>query len=531
MRLFEHKHWLMALAAFSLAGCATSSLDLAPPAPDQPWQPKTDAAGDIVPGATQGETQDAAQNAAQKGYALPPSKTLSSLPDAPATLQAGHAYTLPELIDLAESANPNTRIAWNTARNAALATGIARSAYLPQLTAVAMGGYESSHGSSPTLLGNLGTDTTGSGSVAALSLQWLLFDFGIHASVKAAEQATIAANLGFTATHQQVIHDVTVAYYAYEAARARSRTAVTGQANADGILAAAKARFKQGVGTVIEVAQATQNQAQANLIRVQADGLESDAYLNLVSALGISPMSRLTVAAMPERTLSPALIKPVDQIVADAISRRPDVRSAYALAQASAAKVDVARSAFLPKVFVAGTAAYATGRAGITLIPPIGDLTATVNPSGSQYNDSVFLGVTMPLYDGGRRAAMLKQAHDDADSATLRLTRTQEEAVREIVGAQNALRTSLASQAAAKALVAASQTTYDAAFAAYKHGVGSITDTLRAQNQLLAAQNACTDSASTSLSAAATLALATGMMGGDRITETTINGTAGETNP
>nr|WP_234745007.1 hypothetical protein [Burkholderia sp. WTPI3] len=56
------------------------------------------------------------------------------------------------------------------------------------------------------------------GTISALSLQWLLFDFGGRAArVEAAEQASVASNVAFTAVHQQ-IHDVTVAYYRYEAA-------------------------------------------------------------------------------------------------------------------------------------------------------------------------------------------------------------------------------------------------------------------------------------------------------------------------
>jgi outer membrane protein len=108
---------------------------------------------------------------------------------------------------------------------------------------------------------------------------------------------------------------------------------------------------------------------------------------------------------------------------------------------------------------------------------------------------------------------VLMQARNDADSAAAQLTRTKQEAVRQVVSSQNALSTSLASNDAAKALVEAAQTTYDAAFAAYRHGVGSITDALLAQNQLIAAQDAYADSYSAALSAAASLALATGEMG------------------
>ncbi|MCW3717605.1 TolC family protein, partial [Burkholderia cenocepacia] len=94
--------------AVALAGCATSSIDLAPAAPDRPWQPQTSAAGDIVAAPPRASTQGA------HDYTLPASPALASV-SAPPALDAAHAYTLPELIDLAESANPLTRIAWNDA--------------------------------------------------------------------------------------------------------------------------------------------------------------------------------------------------------------------------------------------------------------------------------------------------------------------------------------------------------------------------------------------------------------------------------
>jgi outer membrane protein len=508
MRALEPTRWLIALAAAGLAGCATSSLDLAPPAANRPWQPQTNTAGDIVPGPPR--TGDAG---AHSGYTLPNSAGLAWVEPA-AALDANHAYSLPELIDLAESTNPLTRIAWNDARNAALATGIAKTAYLPQLTATAMGGYGAGSSSVSTQIGNVSNSSDIHGTVSVLALQWLLFDFGgRRARVEAATQLSVAANIAFTAVHQQVIHNVSIAYYAYEAAYARAHTAQQALDNADGILAAARSRMKQGVGTVVEVAQATQNRAQANLAKVQADGAVTDSYLSLVSALGISPLSKPAIAPLPPRTLSPALHQSVDEIVADAIARRPDVQGAYALEQANQAKVRAAEAAFMPKVFVSATAAYGTGSTGITAIPSVGDQSATVNLNGSRRSGSVFVGVTIPLYDGGLRSAVLMQARNNADSASAQLTRTREEAVRQVVSAQSALSTSLASNDAAKALVAAAQTTYDAAFAAYRHGVGSITDALLAQNQLIAAQDAYADSYSAALSAAASLALATGEIG------------------
>ena len=52
-------------------------------------------------------------------------------------------YELPELIDLAQRVNPETRAAWEAARRAALAVGLVESEYVPVLTISALGGYKS----------------------------------------------------------------------------------------------------------------------------------------------------------------------------------------------------------------------------------------------------------------------------------------------------------------------------------------------------------------------------------------------------
>ncbi|WGS52494.1 TolC family protein [Paraburkholderia sp. D15] len=547
MRRFNAPFALAILASAGLAGCATSSLDMAPDSPDHAWQPRTDATGAIVPGASSAAhastvsgasgvasasspanaspavSASTLASATTRNTTLPPNPALAAVPPPPA-FDPAHQYGLAELIDLAESANPLTRIAWNDARNAALAAGIAKSAYLPQLSAAAMGQYAGAHGSSSASLDGLpsadsSSSVSGHGETSVIALNWLLFDFGGRAArVEAASQASVIANIGFTAVHQQVIFDVSTAFYAYQAARARIDTTRQGLDNAEAILAAAQSRYQHGVGTVIEVAQANQNRAQAKLALVQAEGAQSNGYLALIGAMGISPLSKPAIAPLPEHSLPVAMNDSIEQIVSSAIARRPDVLSAYAAERVNFAKVKAAESEFMPKVFMTASGAYHTGSSSISAVPAIGQQLPTVNLSGGHYGGSVIVGVTIPLYDGGLRSAVLAQARNDADSATTRLAHSREDAVRQIVTAQNALQTSLSAHAAAKELLAAAQTTYDAAFDAYRHGVGSVTDALLAQNQLLAARNADADSYSGALSAAAALALATGSV--DSIPET-----------
>ncbi|KGS47616.1 outer membrane efflux family protein [Burkholderia pseudomallei MSHR5613] len=198
-------------------------------------------------------------------------------------------------------------------------------------------------------------------------------------------------------------------------------------------------------------------------------------------------------------------------------ARRPDVPGAYAAAQASAAKIKAAESEFMPKVFVSASTPYNAGRAAINAIPPVGQQAPTVNLNGSRYGGGVFVGVTIPRYDGGLRSAVLMQARNDAGSASARLERTKDEgrrtkdeAVRQIVAGQNALRASLASHGCGGDARRRRADHCDAALDAYRHGVGSITDAMLARNDLLAAQTAYADSYGAALSAAASPALATG---------------------
>jgi len=251
-----------------------------------------------------------------------------------------------------------------------------------------------------------------------------------------------------------------------------------------------------------------------------AEGVAEDSYLALISAMGISPMTRLPIADISRRTLPPSLTAPIESFIAEALARRPDVLSAYATVQASLAGLRAAQAEFLPKVFVSGTGTRLSGSLSVTAIPGVDQQLPIVNlpnnqlgVSTDQLNGTILLGMTVPLYAGGSRVALLEQARDKVDKAETTLLQIRNEAARQIVVARNTLKTSLSAYSAATALAAAAQTTFDAALAAYRNGVGSITDVAIAERQLLVAKNAATDAYSTALSAAATLALAAGALG------------------
>jgi outer membrane protein len=505
MRQFKSRI-VVAICSAGLGGCAAWDIEMAPDRADKPWTPATTATGEIVAGAKPSRES-------KPSYALPINTDLTGLP-APLGLERSRVYSLPELIDIAQSNNPLTRSAWNDARNAALATGIAESAYLPRLKATAAEVYLNNQGNVSAAGNNFPTDTQANGAIAAASLDWLLFDFGERsAKVQAAKQASIISNIAFNATHQQIIYDVSVAFYANSAARARAASASLSLKNALDVEAAADERYKNAVGTVVEVSQAQQATAQAKLALVQTTGAAENAYLNLISAMGISPLTRINIATAANRKLSTGLTASIQSIISTALARRPDILTAYAAQKAATADVDAAVAEFLPKVFLSGTTAYNSANLSVSSIPGLGQQSGTANLNPSRFSSSVLVGATVPIYDSGTRAALLEQARNNADSAAALLTRRRNDAVRQLVVADNALRTSLSAYSASNALATAAQTTFDSALASYRNHVGSITDVNIAQTQLLQARNASTDAYSTALSAAATLALATGAIG------------------
>jgi len=89
-------------------------------------------------------------------------------------IEPDKAYSLAELIDLAEAHNPETRVAWENARAQAAALGIARSELYPTLSAVALSGVDREE----IPLGSRFYRHTVTADQMSLDLNYTIFDFG-----------------------------------------------------------------------------------------------------------------------------------------------------------------------------------------------------------------------------------------------------------------------------------------------------------------------------------------------------------------
>ena len=151
------------------------------------------------------------------------------VPGSPA-IDPSRSYELAELIDIAQRTNPDTRIAWETARQAALNVGIAESAYLPVLTASVVGAAQRVPSPIPTSVSPQGFFVAQTQFVLpTLTAKWLLFDFGgKEASIDSTREALAAANFGFNATHQKIVLEVTRAYYNFNSVQGKVEVARAG---------------------------------------------------------------------------------------------------------------------------------------------------------------------------------------------------------------------------------------------------------------------------------------------------------------
>jgi len=479
-----------ALLATILAGCSMTGLESAPGDPSRPWKAESSSAS--------APTGDANR------YTVPADPEVAALQPTPG-LSTTHDYTLPELIDIAQEQNPATRLAWQQARQAALAAGMVKSTYLPFIAVNVIGGYQNLSASVPDpILGQREVSTTIDGVSPQIALQWLVFDFGQRDALHAAAQHnSMAANVLFNGVHQQIIYDVTRTYYLYGAARSRVRIAGQNLANSQQILAAAEARMQKGIGNTVEVAQARQQVAQAQFGLVQSQGMEKDAYQALLAATGISPVSKVKVRAASGRRLPATVGAPTETMIKAALAQRPDVLASFSAMKASQQGIAAAKAEFLPKVYLGAVAAGGSNNLSASGLPTIGQQSSATG---------VVLGATMPIFDGGLRQAQLKNAESVAAASEATFQKTRDAAAREIIVSADSLRSALASYRAATALSEAAAVTYDAALESYRAGVGNITTATAADSGLLDARLAQSDAHAASLVAAANLAFVLGNM-------------------
>jgi outer membrane protein len=474
--------------------------DEPPPSPLRPWAPPA------LP-RYEGELRQYQPTEAERRYlpAIDPRKT----------------YNLAELIDIAERSNPETRVAWERARQAAAAVGLTASAYYPYVVAAAAGGYDRAFIPFPTLRttsqppptnGNLpNVEIVGGGNLVTESLlargeltaKWLLIDFGERNAIRAAaREKLMMANVGFNGTHQKIVFDVTDRFYQLGTARQKVMVTQSALNAAKTVEQAAQARFDTGLATKPELLQAQQQSAQSNFDLEASLGAESDARVALIESIGLMPTVQLKVADFPrQNSLDAQSENSVGELISKALAQRPDLVAKLANARSKEYEIRKIRAEYYPKVTL-DTHFSET------------DLQVSVEKSdyfgGTRPTFGAFLTMNVPIFDGFARRHKLDMAEADLRQAENELAGARDSAAREVWKAYTDYTTALKKQDAAEKLLTASKSAFDAVLESYKQGLSTYPEVVSTERNLTAALATSHDTKAAIYTTQAALALSVG---------------------
>jgi outer membrane protein len=237
------------------------------------------------------------------------------------TLEVSHLYTLPELVDIAERNNPETRAVWEQAKERASAAGIARSALLPTVAALASASYNQY-----SLFATRFYHEDLATFPATLSVNYTVFDFGARdANIGGAKANLLAADFTFNDAHRKVIFEVAEAYYRLLDAMSEEDAAQATLTDAQTVQQATEAKLANGLATLPDVLEARAETAQARYEVASIGGLEDIAHGVLANVLGVAPTGSFRVEDVSKAPLPAEVEESVQTITARALGQRPDL--------------------------------------------------------------------------------------------------------------------------------------------------------------------------------------------------------------
>lgn len=397
-------------------------------------------------------------------------------PDLP--IERDKAYSLAELIDLAEAHNPETRVAWENAVAQGAALGIARSELYPTISAVALSGVDREE----IPLGSRFYRHTDPLIQVSLDLNYTIFDFGARRGRIAAESARVlAANFGFSDVHRKLVFQVQQAYYHLLNASAQDTAARVSLANAEAVQQAAEERLRNGLATLPDVLEARSATAQSQYDLQAVLGAEQSARGDLATALGAHAATMIRVEPLSEVPTPESIGETVEQVTYRALDQRPDLQAEVAGTRVAEAQRKEARAAYYPSLhFKANPSAQSLYIEQQTL--PWGH---TADITGG-----LFLSLNWTVFDGGARKHRLKQAEAEIRESEAQVNAARDSIEDEVWTAYSNLNTAFRQREAATALLDSSTQSYAAALESYNYGVRNLLDVTAAQKVLAQARSA-----------------------------------------
>jgi outer membrane protein len=387
-------------------------------------------------------------------------------------------YSLAELIDLAESHNPETRVAWERARAKAASLGVARSELYPTLAAAAL----SHTGRAEVDFGSRFDGQAIQEFQVALDLNYTVFDFGARRGrINAARAQLLAANFAFNDTHRNVIYQVEQSYYRVLSSMGQEDAARANLSNAEAVQEAAEDRLAHGLATLPDVLEARSATAQAEYDLQSVLGAEEIARGDLATAVGDRASLTIKVQPLDQLPMPNSITDPVDAAIDRALSQRPDLMQQVAQIRSANARVKEERAAYFP------TLSFAVSPAEQALFGYQSPYPLTHT---TEFGGAMSFSLQWTVFDGGARKNKLLEARANVREAEAQAQVRRNQIADEVWTAYSNLNTALRQRQAAVALLDAASQSYDAALQSYNYGVRSLLDVTAAQRTLAQARSA-----------------------------------------
>lgn len=296
----------------------------------------------------------------------------------------------------------------------------------------------------------------------------------VRNAVKAAKARVEAGQADLRATEASVFSQVVGAYMDVIRDQAIVKLNQKNVAVLRTNLQAARDRFEIGDLTRTDVAQSEARLALAegDLRGVEANLIASrEAYARLV---GEAPVDLEAPPPLPGLPASP------EDAVAIALATNPDIEAANQLVNASRADIGVARASRLPSLEATTQGGYNNN---LNSIP-------AANTTSDNVTTSVTAGVTLtiPLFQGGRPAAQVRQAQSRTSQAIENYVEVERGVIAQTRGAFAAWQANQQIIAATQQAVSANALSLEGVRAENSVGTRSILDILNAEQELLSTQ-------------------------------------------
>jgi len=239
--------------------------------------------------------------------------------------------------------------------------------------------------------------------------------------------------------------------------------------------------FANGKASAAEVSQQKASLAQSQVTLVQAENSVRSSLLALAQLLELSDWESFSIVR-PMVELEELYIGHPDDIYADALGLRPEIRAEQLRLDGAAKQVQIAQASLMPSLSLSGGLGsnYYSGTFGTQ---------SFMDQMRNNFSQYVGLSLSIPIFNRFATRNQVRSARLQQSTQQIQLRRVQQNLYKEIQSAWNGAVAARAKWEASRTAAAAAQDAFELMQAKYENGKATITEFNETRNRLVKAQS------------------------------------------